>query len=218
MKLFFMQPKQPTHPLLRSKGVKPRRGAVLSCRHCGIEFYVSPSRLKPVNSGNGRTALRQFCSRKCASYAQLTNTPLLCVICGSKFYASKSQVKYRNRKTCSRQCNKSMVRQIAIQRRIDNGYTQHQLDRLARYAPEAEIWRKAVFERDDYTCQFCVVRGGKLEADHVLPFAYFPEIRYELSNGRTLCRNCHSTTKMSASKMRKIYGQSSAGTQRTQTR
>lgn len=63
-----------------------------------------------------------------------------------------------------------------------------------RKTPEYKAWRKAVFERDDYTCQFCGVRGVELNADHIKPFAIFHELRLELSNGRTLCKPCHLKT------------------------
>jgi len=56
-------------------------------------------------------------------------------------------------------------------------------------------WRKKVFERDGWACVKCGDRtGGNLEADHIKPFAYFPELRFELLNGRTLCRECHKQT------------------------
>jgi 5-methylcytosine-specific restriction endonuclease McrA len=54
-------------------------------------------------------------------------------------------------------------------------------------------WRRAVFERDDYTCQRCYVRGGQLNAHHVKPWCDFPELRYAVSNGMTLCEVCHDT-------------------------
>lgn len=57
-----------------------------------------------------------------------------------------------------------------------------------------EAWRKDVFIRDKFTCQFCGEVGGKLNADHIKRFSDYPELRLELSNGRTLCEPCHRTT------------------------
>lgn len=66
----------------------------------------------------------------------------------------------------------------------------HRIRRSGRYIE----WRKAVYERDSYTCQFCGVVGGRLNADHIKPFADYIELRFELSNGRTLCVPCHTKT------------------------
>lgn len=71
--------------------------------------------------------------------------------------------------------------------------------RRIRFSAAYRDWRKAVFERDDYTCQFCGERGGILNADHIQPFAYFPELRLSIENGRTLCLACHKTTPTYAS-------------------
>ena len=63
-----------------------------------------------------------------------------------------------------------------------------------RRSLEYKIWRRNVFERDNYTCQMCLKRGFKINADHIKSFAEFPELRFELSNGRTLCEPCHRNT------------------------
>lgn len=55
-------------------------------------------------------------------------------------------------------------------------------------------WRLRVFERDGYKCQKCGHVGGDLQADHIMPFAYYPTLRFELDNGRTLCNICHRKT------------------------
>lgn len=72
-----------------------------------------------------------------------------------------------------------------------------------RNSLEISLWRQAVFKRDDWICQNCRQRGGKLEADHIKPFSTHPELRFEITNGRTLCVECHKKTDTYKSKARK---------------
>jgi hypothetical protein len=54
-------------------------------------------------------------------------------------------------------------------------------------------WRISVFQRDDYTCQICSQRGGPLVAHHIFSYTYYPDLRFLVSNGATICRSCHSS-------------------------
>lgn len=53
------------------------------------------------------------------------------------------------------------------------------------------IWRKAVVERDNWTCQSCGKVGGSLHAHHIKLWKDYPELRYVVDNGITLCIECH---------------------------
>lgn len=58
-----------------------------------------------------------------------------------------------------------------------------------------KAWRLAVLVRDGYTCRACGrVCGAKREAhaDHIIPVAQRPDLRYEVDNGQCLCHSCHS--------------------------
>jgi len=52
-------------------------------------------------------------------------------------------------------------------------------------------WRKAVLKRDARTCQACFYPSKKLHAHHIESFARNPELQTDISNGVTLCVNCH---------------------------
>lgn len=51
--------------------------------------------------------------------------------------------------------------------------------------------QKQVFERDNYTCQLCGVKGGNLQVDHIQSWAEYVELRFNIENCRTLCVKCH---------------------------
>jgi len=60
-------------------------------------------------------------------------------------------------------------------------------------------WRKAVLLRDNFSCVLCQYKskGTKppdINADHIKAWYLYPNHRFEISNGRTLCLPCHYKT------------------------
>jgi len=66
-------------------------------------------------------------------------------------------------------------------------------NQLVRHSLEYRLWRESVFKRDAFRCVICKV-GGKLNADHIKRFSDYPELRFSIDNGRTLCEKCHRAT------------------------
>jgi len=60
-----------------------------------------------------------------------------------------------------------------------------------RQSIESRLWRKSVFERDNFTCQKYGIRGGKLVAHHINNFAEKIELRFAIDNGITLSEKAH---------------------------
>lgn len=69
------------------------------------------------------------------------------------------------------------------------------INKAIRMSSQYKQWRTAVFQRDNYACIIGGrAHGSKLQADHIKSFAHYPELRFDISNGRTLCIPCHKKT------------------------
>lgn len=126
-----------------------------------------------------------------------------CYICNSSFHAKPSVLQQGKQKYCSKRCRTVGKRRNMLGKNTGErpyfkgngnpnwrgGITPQ--NRLGRSGAQYREWRKAVFERDNYTCKNCGKRGGNLEADHIKQFAFYPELRFNKDNGRTLCQKCH---------------------------
>jgi len=175
-----------------------KKGMFVPCLYCGTDVWTRPQKIKAHN--------KRYCNRDHQiKYLKSKAFSSNCVICNKEYFTQPAQMTLRNRKTCSMKCRGIYHERVAEERRRINPPTKHALDRQIRYGARSERWRKAVFERDNFTCQECKERGGYLEAHHIKPFAYFPELRFEVTNGQTLCRKCHDKTKLSAKAMKALY-------------
>ena len=60
-------------------------------------------------------------------------------------------------------------------------------------------WRTDVFTRDNFKCQCCGINSNQLEAHHIIPYAVAEDLRTDVNNGITFCKECHKN-------YHKLYG------------
>lgn len=159
------------------------------CKQCGQSFVIDNPRAAYCNNCKnptcvicGKTFRRRHigdnntCSFKCARARgyKTHRTQLVCKYCEQGFYPISGHTK---QKYCSKSCA------YADKQKID-------IDQKRRSAAYRK-WRQQVIKRDDYTCQQCG-STQKLQAHHVKSWEDFPELRYDIDNGLTLCSDCHS--------------------------
>jgi len=67
-------------------------------------------------------------------------------------------------------------------------------------------WRRQVWVRDGFKCkisnQDCL---GRLEAHHILGWTAYPELRYDINNGITLCHTHHPRKRMEEKRLAPIF-------------
>lgn len=66
----------------------------------------------------------------------------------------------------------------------------HRAYKRFRNSYAARAWSIAVRTRDGHKCKECG-KSGRLHAHHIKPFRSHVKLRYDVSNGVTLCPSCH---------------------------
>jgi len=146
---------------------KGGKAVAIQCDACGTTVVRYPSAI-----ADGA----RFCSRKCSSKHKkrtVTITFLRCQQCGKIKVYTKGQ---ERKQFCSRAC------MYASRKRSTNRPTGH--------TAEYKRWVRAVTERDR-ECVRCGRSDIEMHAHHKQPWAFHPELRFDISNGELLCVDCH---------------------------
>lgn len=168
--------------MVRTHGTRSKKR---TCLTCGERF-------KPRGEFKGR--IQKYCGKPCWSRRRPPSKKR-CLNCRQPFESYQ-----RDKVYCGQPCRDAHYRtrfKGHRSHRWRGGRTR--ANKILRTSAEFRTWREAVFERDDYTCVHCGVRSAKgvsvvIHPDHIKPLARFPELAFEVSNGRTLCASCHRKT------------------------
>lgn len=153
---------------------------------------------------------RKYINRKRPEKKGLTPINKICLQCNKDFVTNCVMP---NKKFCSLSCSSQSRPEMNLANLEKRGKEKQRLSVSSRigelhqnwkggtskayktgyYSTEYKNWRKSVFERDNFTCQECSSTGF-ITAHHIKSFAHYPGLRFELSNGLTLCETCHSKT------------------------
>lgn len=168
--------------LLRAKKIK------VNCGKCGKEMIKNEYR---ILNGRGK-----FCSKSCAVIFNRT---------GSKHTdKTKKKMSEAGKGKILTIKQKEFLRMLRLGKKNPKhsgekcnfwkgGVTS--VNAMIRSSMEYRLWRESVFKRDNYTCIWGgKEHGNKLNADHIKSFSQFPELRFAIDNGRTLCAKCHQKT------------------------
>lgn len=157
----------------------------VKCIQCGAIDKVAQSRAKTY----------KFCSYACRGKWRSENfngennpnwrgvsKPIQCPNCGKEFSPRHRYIKF-----CSKPCaDEGGLRYFGP----DNWKWTGNPRRKHRESQQAS-WARKVISRDKATCQNCGATGVELQAHHVKPYEDHPDLRWEVSNGLTLCAPCH---------------------------
>lgn len=183
----------------RSKYIRGKVYEEKICPTCSTKFSVELAQ-----------KVKKCCSKKCASVLQsqrMTGS-------GNPFYGKRHSDEILERivkKTRGQKRTDESKKKMSIARKgkkftpehrkaisdaLYKGSTYRSWKEQVRKSFEYKEWRKQVFERDNYTCQDCGLRNGQgkyigLEAHHIKSFKDYPDLRFIVDNGITLCKKCH---------------------------
>lgn len=188
------------------RGLAGRKRIIRVCRTCKKEFECIPSHSEDGTGiycstsckNTGRKPLpkkclfcgkeftsknrkRKYCSRSCVcKHRSANNVGRICRVCNTKFYVQISRLKKGCGKYCSLTC-------MGVEKRKDSSYIER------RGSKEYHDWKFECLDRDHYKCVLCGATKSKdnIEVHHIMPFAKYVDLRFDVSNGMTVCETCH---------------------------
>jgi len=146
------------------------------CKTCNKNFMDYPYNMKRSKN--------RFCSRKCCWKSMKGKDTW------NKGLKGVTKTSMETRKKMSNSHKKRVL--LGLHNFWRGGVTNK--NKKIRRSLEYKLWREAVFKRDNWTCQSCRKTYCELHPHHIKSFSKYPEFRFIVDNGITLCVTCHKLT------------------------
>ena len=174
------------------------------CAHCKRTMnWWTEFRHLPISTFTKKIC----CSYKCSNTfnklvenrkdKSLKNRIKICEGCGKKMnwltnYRKKALSLFIEMKFCTKACaDKNGFRYEGKNHPNFRKFARRRLPNRKR-----TVWfRREVLKRDNKTCQVCLKKEGKnlkLVAHHIKTVKDYPDLRFEIDNGLTVCVPCHA--------------------------
>lgn len=146
-----------------------------TCEFCGKKF-----------ESKNFTNANRFCSRECYNkFHAIKNKERVCPVCSTTFIAKASEGKY-----CSRECyNKDRHMPKSNKHWKWKGGIISEDEQL-RKSIKYTNWREEILKRDKHKCVYCSSQKD-LNAYHIYSWKFYPNLRFNIDNGITVCKECH---------------------------
>lgn len=140
-----------------------------------IEFKQNVSKFQAIRKRLPEERLKQPLSKRGSKNSMFK----------SKLWIGK---KHKEESKIKMSCTK---RKISLEK--FNGFVSRSY-KTGYYSQKYIQWRRDVFIRDEFTCRKCGKTHIYITAHHIKSFAKHPKLRFAISNGLTLCEDCHKLT------------------------
>jgi hypothetical protein len=167
----------------------------IKCKH----LWGKPEKICPVcgkKFNSWRHQNHTYCSKLCGNRSRKDRggrVELTCKNCGKSFVVKKSRKEKQNPQFCSKDCYEKYGHEKM--RGLSHWNWKGGVNRKnhRRETKQYKEWRLSVYRRDHFKCQDCGKHCNQknIVAHHLKGWSKYPKLRYEISNGITLCRKCH---------------------------
>lgn len=155
------------------------------CEECGKVSETKKSKFERHD--------HNYCSRECSAKAKSIDANTTCDFCGKAIYVKPYRFERSENIFCSNQCKGHFYEENDLLKGENHPNWQGGPDTIdeLRESNYYKNWCKQILARDNFACQKCKKKGGKLQVHHIEPVSESPEKVMDEDNVMAICKPCH---------------------------